>query len=124
MAIDPSSLTTLLMHVREKRPGAADQLIALVYKDLRRLAARQFRGEAPGHTLQPTAVANELYLHLFGDQNVAWQDRAHFFAVAAQQIRRILVDHARARRASKRGGGQARVTMVDLPFPRYPQTKI
>lgn len=123
MANDPGSLTTLLVHVREKRPGAADQLMAIVYKDLRRLAAHQFRGEAQGHTLQPTAVANELYLRLFADQNVALQDRAHFFAVAAQQIRRILVDHARARRTNKRGGGRARVTMVELAAPGLPATE-
>ncbi len=114
MPDDSQSLTTLLMQVREKRPGAADELIRRVYKDLRRLAAHHFRAESPGHTLQPTAVVNELYLRLFEGQPIVWQSRAHFLAIAAQQIHRILVDHARTRHACKRGGAQVRVPMIEL----------
>ncbi|HYP13830.1 MAG TPA: sigma-70 family RNA polymerase sigma factor [Bryobacteraceae bacterium] len=114
MNVDSRPITTLLADMREGKAGAADQLIATIYPDLRRLAASQFRGEAVGHTLQPTAVVHELYVRLFSGQKIEWQDRAHFFAIAAQQIRRILVDHARARSAGKRGGHQVRVPMLDL----------
>jgi RNA polymerase sigma factor (TIGR02999 family) len=107
-------ITTLLIDLREGRPGAAEELVGAVYQDLRRLAAHQFRHEAAGHTLQPTAIVHELYVRLFGGEAAPWQDRQHFFAVAAQQIRRILVDHARAKRAAKRGGDQVRVTMTQL----------
>jgi RNA polymerase sigma factor (TIGR02999 family) len=85
---------------------ALDKLTPLVYDELRHLAARQLRGERPDHTLQSTALVHEAYLKLIDQQRVQWHDRDHFFAVASQVIRHILVSHARARNASKRGGGK------------------
>jgi RNA polymerase sigma factor (TIGR02999 family) len=90
-------------------PAALDQLMPLVYGELRKIAARQFRRETPGNTLQSTALVHEAYLKLVDQQRVEWQDRDHFFAVAAQMIRRILVNKARERKAEKRGGGQAKL---------------
>src|SRR5947208_14269093 len=84
---------------------ALDQLLPLVYGELRRIAARQLRKERVGHTLQPTALVHEVYLRLVDQRQVDWQNRAHFFGVAAQVMRRILVDHARRHGASKRGDG-------------------
>jgi RNA polymerase sigma factor (TIGR02999 family) len=81
---------------------ARDDLLPLVYRELRRRAAGYLRNERPDHTLQPTALVNEAYLRLVGQKRVGWQNRAHFFGVAAQMMRRILVDHARAHRAAKR----------------------
>lgn len=99
---DPSKdITALLARWRAGSPEAQDALLPLVFEDLRRIARRQFRGEREGHTLQPTAVVNEAWLKLL-DQQVDWKDRSHFFAIAAQAMRRILVDHARRRRAQKR----------------------
>lgn len=86
--------------------GAAERLFQVVYGELRRLAAYHMRGERAGHTLQTTALVHEVYLRLAG-QDVDWKNRGHFFAVAARAMRRILVDHARRRRAAKRGGGVA-----------------
>ncbi len=84
---------------------ALDRLVPQVYGELRRVADRYLRGERSDHTLQPTALVHEAYLRLTGKERPQWRDRAHFFAVAAQVMRRILVDHARAHRADKRGGG-------------------
>ena len=84
--------------------GALGELLPLVYAELRRLAAGYLRRERPGHTLQPTALVNEAYLRLVDQSHVHWQNRAHFLGVAAQMMRRILVDHARGQRAEKRGG--------------------
>ncbi len=84
---------------------ALDQLLPLVYSELRRVAARRLRNERPNHTLQPTALVHEVYVRLVDQRQVDWQNRAHFFGVAAQVMRRILVDHARRRGASKRGEG-------------------
>lgn len=97
-------VTQLLRAWRGGDQSALEKLTPIVYQDLRRLARRRFLGERAGHTLQPTAVVNEAYLRLVDYQHVQWQDRAHFFAVSAQLIRRVLVDHAR-RRNLKRGGG-------------------
>jgi len=99
-------ITGLLLEWGNGNREALDKLTPLVYDELRLLAARQFRGERPGHTLQSTALVHEAYLKLIDQQRVQWQDRDHFFAVAAQVIRHILVSHARARNASKRGGGK------------------
>src|SRR6185295_19899731 len=82
-----------------------------VYPQLRQIAARFLQRERPDHTLEPGAVVNELYLRIFGGQPIAYKDRAHFFAVAAETMRRILIDHARARVADKRGGEQRRVSL-------------
>ena len=82
-----------------------------VYGELRRRAAARLRGERPGHVLQPTALVHEAYLRLVGQRQTEWQNRAHFFAVASEMMRRILVDHARRRKTAKRSGGWARVTV-------------
>lgn len=88
---------------------ALDRLLPLVYGELRRIGARQLRRERAGHSLQPTALVHEAYLRLVGQRRVNWRSRAHFFGVAAQVMRRILVDHARRHRADKRGDGVQRV---------------
>ena len=90
-----------------------DHLTPLVYDDLRRLAARYMQREPVDHTLQPTALVHEAYLRLIDQRQVQWRNRAHFFAMAAGMMRRVLVDHARGRLAEKRGGGWDRVTLVE-----------
>jgi len=94
-------------------PKAASQLLPLVYDKLRALAATYMRGERPDHTLQPTALVHEAYLKLVDLTKIDWQGKTHFFAVAATQMRRVLADHARTRRADKRGGGARKVTLSD-----------
>ena len=93
--------------------GARDQLMLVVYEELRRRAAARLRRERRGHVLQPTALVNEAYLRLVNQRDANWQNRAHFFAVASEMMRRILVDHARRRKMVKRSGGWARVTVDD-----------
>jgi RNA polymerase sigma factor (TIGR02999 family) len=105
-------ITTLIIEWRGGDQKARDELFALVYKELRIMAQHYLRLERPGHTLQPTALVHELYLRLVASEPVMWQDRAHFFAVAAQALRRILVDSARARHAGKRGGNQLKVSLT------------
>jgi RNA polymerase sigma factor (TIGR02999 family) len=90
-------LTLLLHQVGGGDKEAVEKLISIVYPELRRIAANRLRSERSGHTLQPTALVNEVYLRLFGSEPIAWQNRAHFFAVVAKQMRFILVDHARRR---------------------------
>lgn len=92
---------------------ARDALLPLVYRELRRQAAAYLRRERPDHTLQPTALVNEAYLRLIGQERVPWQNRAHFFGIAAQMMRRILVDHARRHRAAKRPGAGLQVVWDD-----------
>lgn len=99
-------LTVLLRRIASGDQAAEAELLPQVYDELRRLARACFRGERTGHTLQPTALVHEAYLRLVGTRKVDWQDRQHFFAVAAQVMRRVLVDHARQRTAAKRGGGR------------------
>lgn len=94
--------------------GALERLIPLVLSELRRVAERYLDREGAGHTLQPTALVNELYLRLTGRRRVSWRNRAHFFGFAAQTMRRILVDHARARQASKRGGRPVKVSLEEI----------
>ena len=105
-------ITELLLAVSEGGRTALDQLIPLLYVDLRRIAAAQMRREAGAQSLQPTALVHELYVRLVDQRRVQWRNRAHFFAAAATLMRRILVDHARARLADKRGGGRERVTLA------------
>jgi RNA polymerase sigma-70 factor, ECF subfamily len=102
----PSQLevTRLLVRLTDGDRGVLDELLPLIYGELRRLAAGYLRRERVGHTLQPTALVHEAYLRLVDQTQVRWQNRAHFLGVAAQMMRRILVDHARAREAGKRGG--------------------
>ena len=105
-------ITRLLADWSNGDRQALEKLTPLVYDELRRLAARYLRQERSGHTLQSTALVHEAYMKLVGQNNVRWQNRAHFFGIAAQMIRRILVDYARARRAEKRGSG-AEVLALD-----------
>jgi len=106
----PQSVTRLLEEARAGDPSALNRLLPLVYDQLKAVAAQALHAERPGHTLQPTALVHEVYMRLV-DQRAPWRDRAHFFGIAAQAMHRILVDHARARRASKRGGSAARVSL-------------
>jgi RNA polymerase sigma-70 factor, ECF subfamily len=106
----PADVTRLLQELGEGDAKVADQLARLVYDELHRIADRAMRGERPDHTLQPTLLVNEALLKLVGQRDSKWQNRAHFYAVAAQAIRRILVDHARSRRRVKRDFG-LRVTL-------------
>lgn len=104
-------LTRILRELDLGDPGQAEELLAIVYDELRQLARRQFRGERAGHTLQPTALVHEAYLRLAKLPRPRWESRAHFFGTAARAMRQILVDHARRRSAGKRGGGAERVTL-------------
>jgi RNA polymerase sigma factor (TIGR02999 family) len=104
-------VTGLLIAAHAGDREAADRLMQAVYEDLRRKAAAFLRREKPGHTLQPTALVHETYLRLIDQDRVAWKNRPHFLGVAAEMMRRVLVDHARGRRAAKRGGGGVRVTL-------------
>jgi RNA polymerase sigma factor (TIGR02999 family) len=107
-----SEITQLLATLKDgDRSSAAAKLMPLVYDEFRALAARHLRHERPNHTLQPTALVHEAYLRLIDQTRVDWQGRTHFFAIGAQAIRRILVDHARQRKRQKRGGGAGRVTL-------------
>ena len=98
-------VTRLLTEWRHGNPDALNEMAPLIYEELRRLARSYLRRERPGHTLQSTALVHEAYLRMVDQQNVSLQNRSHFYGVAAQMIRRILVDHARARRTHKRGDG-------------------
>lgn len=111
---DSETFTRWLVEWRNGSQDAAERLFAAAYQELRRLAAWQFQNERTGHTLQPTALVNELYIKLFEGEPIEWQNRAHFFAVAAQQLRRLLIDHARARLADKRGGGDVRLSLTEV----------
>jgi RNA polymerase sigma-70 factor, ECF subfamily len=104
-------VTTLLLNWRRGNREAGKELLARMQPELRRIAANYMRRERVGHTLQPTALVNELFLRLMGGATIEWQDRAHFLAVASQQLRRILVDHARQRQSEKRGGGLQATTL-------------
>jgi len=108
------AVTRLLLSWRDGNKAALDELLPLVYAELRRLAEAQLRHEKPGHTLQSTALVHEAYLRLIQQNEAQWQNRAHFFAVASRLIRRILVDHARARGAAKRGSGQPKLALDEL----------
>jgi RNA polymerase sigma factor (TIGR02999 family) len=99
---------------------AAGELLPLVYEELRKLAAAKMAFENPGQTLQPTALVHEAWLRLTGDANRKWNDRTHFFAAAAEAMRRILVDNARRKRAQRHGGGQQRLELLDLAAPSAP----
>jgi RNA polymerase sigma factor (TIGR02999 family) len=116
MARMPGSgeVTALLASWRRGDQGALDRLIPIVYGDLRRIAARYMRSENEGHTLQATAVVHEAYLRLTRDRDRTWENRAHFFGVAAQIMRNLLVDHARTAARGKRGGGAVEMRLDDL----------
>jgi RNA polymerase sigma-70 factor, ECF subfamily len=107
------SISRLLFEVSHGNRDAEAALMSQVYDELRRLARKYMRAERANHTLQATALVNEAYLRLIDQRDVKWEDRAHFFAAAAQLMRHILVDHARARKAGKRGGEQHQVTLTE-----------
>lgn len=104
-------ITLLLAQLRQGDKDAEARLIPLVYNELHRLARHYMRGERQGHTLQTSALVNEAYLRLMGEHGIDWKNRAHFFGVSAQIMRRILVDHARSRDAQKRGGDAEKVSL-------------
>jgi RNA polymerase sigma factor (TIGR02999 family) len=110
----PAHVTALLQAWGEGNEDALRELMPLVERELRQVAARYMRGERPGHTLQPTALVNEAYLRLVGVKHVRWQSRAHFLAVSARTMRRILVDMARAKGYQKRGGRMPVVPLDDV----------
>jgi RNA polymerase sigma factor (TIGR02999 family) len=108
-----SDVTELLQLWRDGRKDALDQLVPQIYDELRRLASGYLRRERPDHTLQATALVHEAFIKLVDQRAVRWQNRAHFFGIAAQAMRRILVDHARAHTAGKRGDGAVRVSLEE-----------
>jgi RNA polymerase sigma factor (TIGR02999 family) len=107
--VDTEAFSEALKSVKRGDTAALDRLLPVVYGEMRRLAASYLRAERKGHTLQPTALAHEAYLRLVGLRDFPWQNRAHFMGMAARAMRGILVDHARRRKAQKRGGGAAQV---------------
>jgi RNA polymerase sigma factor (TIGR02999 family) len=118
-----SEVTRILSALEQGDPHAAEQLLPLVYEELRKLAAQKMAQEAPGQTLQPTALVHEAYLRLVGgDREMRWDSRGHFFAAAAEAMRRILVESARRRKTLKRGGdrGQAQLDLANLADPDRP----
>ena len=116
-----AELQTVLARVRQGERSALEELVTLLYPELRRRAAQYLRRERRGHTLQPTALVNEAYLRLFRADELEWNDRAHFLAAMAQQMRRILVDYARGRNAHKRPGAQVRVEFQDVADVQHSQ---
>jgi len=110
----PGEVTSLLLAWRAGDVAAGERLAPIIYAELHRQAVRAMRHENSAHTLQATALVNEAYLRLIDQRRVEWRNRAHFFGVAAQLMRRILVDHARNRQAAKRGGGARAVTLDDI----------
>ena len=113
MSVPPLEITEYLRAWEQGDDTALERLLPMVYAELRAIAARHLRSERPGHTLQPTALANEAYLRLRGLSDVPWHDRSHFFAIASRIMRRVLVDHARAKMADKRGSGSQRVQLTE-----------
>ena len=120
-----SDVTALLKPWGSGDLAARDQLMPVVYQELRRRARAYLRRERAGHTLQPTALVHEAYLRLIRQDRIAWQNRAQFYGVAAQMMRRILVDHARAHRMEKRSGRWARVSLADVAAaPQAPDVDV
>jgi RNA polymerase sigma factor (TIGR02999 family) len=110
-APDDGDITGILMRIREGESGAFEELIGRVYKMLRRLAAAQMRRERPDHTLQPTVLVHEVYMRLMNSKPLQVENRSHLFATAVQLMRRMLIDHARAKHAEKRGGAPVTLTL-------------
>jgi RNA polymerase sigma factor (TIGR02999 family) len=109
-----TELTVILQRLEQGDPHAANELLPLVYEELRRLAAQKMARESPGQTLQATALVHEAWLRLGGDEQPEWQNRAHFFAAAAEAMRRILIDNARRKQTLRHGGGGQRVNLARL----------
>lgn len=108
---DKQNATEILQQINDGNENAAEKLFPLVYEEFRRMAERYLRQERPDHTLQPTALVNEAYLKMVDQTRINWQGRTHFFAIAAQAMRRVLIDHARQHRRQKRGGGRAKMVL-------------
>jgi RNA polymerase sigma factor (TIGR02999 family) len=113
----PGAVTRMLAKVGAGNQAAFDELFPLVYAELRRIASREMRREKPGRTLQTTALVHEAYLRLLKDASLSFESRAHFLGIAAHAMREILIEHARARSARKRGGGAVRLTLDDALMP-------
>jgi RNA polymerase sigma factor (TIGR02999 family) len=126
--VNDSEITLVLQRIEQGDPQAGTQLLPLVYEELRRLAAAKLAREAPGQTLQPTALVHEAWLRLGADAQPTWANRAHFFAAAAEAMRRILIDNARRKRAARHGGEFAKVsadaTGFDLAGPAADDTEL
>ena len=123
LATERQELTRLLQAWSDGDKQALEKLVPSVHQELHRLAGFYMAGERPNHPLQTTALINEAYIRLIGWDNVRWQNRAHFFSVAAQLMRRILVDHARAHRRTKRGGGALQTTLDEGCVYRQERTR-
>src|SRR5512139_2125312 len=108
-----SEITQILAEINSGNQQGAEQLLSLVYTELKRIAAQKMAGEAPGNTLQPTALVHEAWIRMVGDGDAQFQNRAHFFSAAAEAMRRILVDSARRKKAAKRGAGAAHQALQD-----------
>jgi RNA polymerase sigma factor (TIGR02999 family) len=118
---DPGEVTALLLRWQAGDDAALELLAPLVYEELRRVARRQMRREREAHTLEPTAVVHEAYLRLVAQSRAQWQNRAQFYAVAARLMRRLLLNHARDRRAQKRGGAATRITLIEADAVAAPR---
>ena len=114
--MDSGDITLILQRIEEGDPHAGEELLPLVYEELRRLAAAKMARETPGQTLQPTALVHEAWLRLGGDAQPPWANRAHFFAAAAESMRRILIDQARRKQAVRHGGELAKISANDTGF--------
>src|SRR5262245_32828685 len=117
MDSDPEHVSQLIVASAGGERTALEELMPIVYDELRRIALRFLGREREGHTLQPTALVNEAYVRLVGQNRLGWQDRAHFVGIAARQMRHILVDHARTRGRQKRGGGAVKVELEEVAAP-------
>jgi RNA polymerase sigma factor (TIGR02999 family) len=123
--VSKPNVTQLLLELSSGKRESLDQLIPLVYAELRRLADSFMRGERGNHTLQPTALVHEAYLRLIDQREVNWQNRAHFFSIAAETMRRILVNHAHSSQAAKRGGRTVRLSIDEaINFPGVPDVDL
>jgi RNA polymerase sigma-70 factor, ECF subfamily len=121
----PTDITQLLLAWRNGDKAALDALVPVVHAELRRIARHYMRGQREGHTLQTTALVNEAYLRLIDSSRVNWQNRAHFFAISAQLMRRVLVDFARAKNSQKRGGDRVQITLDEnIETPLEKQTDL
>jgi RNA polymerase sigma factor (TIGR02999 family) len=123
MSDDASDVTALLVRLSDGEEAVLDDLLPAVYEELRRIAHNQLRGERADHTLRTTELVHEAYLKLVNHNAVDWQDRQHFFAVAARAMRQVLVDHARKKTAQKRGGDAPEVPLDQVTLPRETKTE-
>ena len=120
----PEAVTRLLVEWQNGSQKALDRLMPLVYEELRGIASRYLSRESPGHTLQSTALVHEAYVKLVGQRSVRWQNRAHFFGIAAQMMRRILVDHARHQHRAKRGGAAPKLSLDEAMAVAEPEADV